>query len=397
MRLQEVSRTWQDGQVRLTGVITRDGSEEPFHLYFAYPEEYSDYVAERADPFAAAMLVPAMFWNEPLEIPQPISPRLAWFLPEIRIAMASWRTNLSLPPLNLNAGVPWPPAAAPQAACFFSGGVDSFHSALRRHDQEPLRDPLTHLLYMRGVETPLPEAQGLAESQQHVEAVARSLGLGCIVGETNLRTFFTRHYERYYSGSCLASTALSLGGGFSTVCIPASSTYATPLWSASNHLTDPMFSTESLQLWHDGADTVRSDKVRHILQWNAPLVRQHLRVCIQNNGGAWNCGSCYKCVRTAIVLELLGELGPGAYFRTSPTSTWRRTLPQDHAYFTREALALARELGTRPDLVRMLQRIVNRRARTDAALQFVRHSPFARAEAAIKWVRDRLGIPQRER
>lgn len=397
MRLHEVTRTWQDGQVRLTGVITRAGSPGPFELYFAYPESVSDWVVESAEPFAAAMLVPAMYWHEDLEVDQPISPRLARFLPDARAAFASWSRDLTLPALHVRAGAPWTAPQVRRTACFFSGGVDSFHTALRRHKQEPLPEPLTHLLFMRGIETPLAESRGVSDSQQHVETIAQRMGIGCIAGETNLRTFFGRNWERYYVGSGLAATALSLGRGFSAICIPGSSTYAHPHWCGTTFVTDPMFSTESLSLHHDGADTERGHKVRAILQWNAPLVREHLRVCIHNNGGAWNCGKCYKCVRTAIILELLGELGNGPPFQESPARNWRHTLPNDHVFFTREALQMARELGTRPDLIRMLQGIVNRRARFDATVQFIKHSPLARALPAFTWLRDRLGIAPRER
>jgi hypothetical protein len=227
--------------------------------------------------------------------------------------------------------------------------------------------------------------------------VAHHLGLDWIAGETNVRTFFGRNWERYYAGSGLAATALALGRGFSACCIPASSTYSAPHWCGTTFVTDPMFSTESLTLLHDGADTERGHKIRSILQWDAPLVREHLRVCIHNNGGAWNCGKCYKCVRTAIILELLGELEDGPRFQVSPASNWRKTLPDDHVYFTREALQMARELGSRPDLIRMLERIVNRRARFDATVELVKHSPLVRALPAITWVRDRLGIAPRER
>jgi hypothetical protein len=397
MRLHEVSRTWQDGKVRLSGLITREANPEPFELYFEYPEAVGDWVVDCADPFAIAMLVPAMYWQEALQITPPVSPRLARYLPEIRGAFATWRKHLLCSRLELTPGTPRAHQREPRAAAFFSAGVDSFHTALRRQQHEPMLEPLTHLLFMQGIETPLPESRGVEESQRRVEQIAARLGLGCIAGTTNLRSFFPRNWERYYAGSGLAATAVSLGDGFGTVCIPASSTYDAPHWGGTNLLTDPMFSTEYVAIHHDGADTKRANKVRAILEWDAPLVREHLRVCIHNHGGAWNCGKCYKCVRTAIVLEVLGQLEGTTLFAESPRGNWHRTLPADHTYFTREALTLARELGTRPDLIRMLQRIVNRRARFDAAVEITKHSPLVHMLPAFQWLRGQMGIPARER
>ena len=50
------------------------------------------------------------------------------------------------------------------------------------------------------------------------------------------------------------------------------------------------------------------DKLRGIAEH--PLVQRHLRVCWKNYGRRDNCCRCEKCLRTMLMLDALGKLGP---------------------------------------------------------------------------------------
>jgi hypothetical protein len=285
MRLHDISRVVQGGTVRLSGWVTRDGDREPTEVYFEFGEEFAEWVPESADPFAAALLVPAMMAQEPLVITPPISPLLLRNLPDIRDIFAKWYPELFASPITATPGSVRAPAVDPSAATFFSGGVDSFYTLLKRLGPDPLPEPLTHLIYMRGVETPLEEARGTDAALARIQIVADAQGVGVVVGQTNIRTFFKRHWERYYVGSGLAATALALGGGLRTVCVPSTTPYSRFRPEGSNPLTDPKFSTEYTQLVHDGSEVDRSRKIEKALEWNAEAVRTNLRVCMANDGG----------------------------------------------------------------------------------------------------------------
>jgi hypothetical protein len=98
---------------------------------------------------------------------------------------------------------------------------------------------------------------------------------------------------------------------------------------------------------------------------------RHLRVCTallnlrtgnQALEGAYNCGSCEKCVRTMINLEITGKLAQCRTFRRplDARSIRRLQMTADYRGFYVENLAALRELGIRPDLQRALAYVLRR-------------------------------------
>jgi hypothetical protein len=395
MQLLSVLRTVRDGKVRLSGMVRRGNAAEPTEVYFEFPGEWAEWVPESADPFAAALLIPAMMAREPLVLDPPISPMLLRNLPEIRSAFATWYPEMLASPITATPGAVRPAPIEPRAATFFSGGVDSFYTLFKRLGPDPLPEPLTHVIFMRGIETPLEEAKGTDASLAHIQAIASELGVSVISGETNIRTFFKRHWERYYFGSGLAATAAALSGGLSTVCIPSGRSYAYLHPEGSNPITDQMMSTEACRIVHDGSEANRAQKLEAAIRFAPDVVRANLRVCMMNDGGAFNCGACYKCVRTMVVLDILGELERHTLFRKVDRAAWERWMEADHHMFNCEALAFARRHAAPPATIRLLQSVVDRRERTDALIRLVKHSPLVRVLPVLRAIRDRLGMPAR--
>ena len=256
---------------------------------------------------------------------------------------------------------------APRAAAFFSGGLDSFYTLLKYRGRETLPAPLTHIIYMRGVERRLSQARGMEESEQRARDIAERSGVQCLAGISNIRTQFPLHWERYYFGSGLAAIALALANGFGYVCIPASYSLAYPQKCGSTPLTDERFSIERTQIVHDGADLTRAEKVARIVEWDRDLVLSYLRVCIENRGAAYNCGRCYKCVRTGIALKIVGAWQDAHTFPDKRTDHWEQIVAQDHPELTEENLALAERLGSDAELAAMLRRVVRKHRRVAAA------------------------------
>ncbi|MDK0575371.1 hypothetical protein P6P35_16130, partial [Clostridium perfringens] len=92
----------------------------------------------------------------------------------------------------------------------------------------------------------------------------RAAGVELITGETNIRSVFPLHWERYYFGSGLAAVAAALAPGFGYVCIPSSFTYNHLVAHGSTPLADERFSTAAQQLVHDGCEATRAQKVARI-------------------------------------------------------------------------------------------------------------------------------------
>jgi hypothetical protein len=254
---------------------------------------------------------------------------------------------------------------------------------------------MTHVIYMRGVETPLEQSRGTDDSLARIFALASGCGVGVVSGTTNIRTFFTRHWERYYFGSGLAAIAAALSGGLSTVCIPAGHSYSDFAPEGSNPITDPLLATEACHIVHDGGEVTRAERLEISLQIAPTIVRPNLRVCTANDGGAFNCGACYKCVRTMVILDILGELEKHTLFNRIDRRNWKRNMLKDHHDFNRQALAFAHKHRAVPSTIRLLQKVVNKTERFDAMTRLVKHSPLNLILPSLRAVRDRLGISAR--
>ena len=391
MRLHSTHIEKTHSAVRLIGRVDRQSHPDEFDLYFEFPIELEPLVSDSADPFAVTMIVPAMLAGEPLQIRPPVSPRLHFQLPRIRDIFHMWYPELKAVAVETSPGLPAASACQPRAATFFSGGIDSFYTLLRHRRMNALPAPLTHTLFMRGIEKPLDFAKGVEESQRRAEAIAARAGVNCIAGESNLRTYFDPPWLTHYSGSGLAATALSLGGGFTHICIPASYSYAYPVRLGSTPLVDERFSTEQVQIVHDGAEIPRPEKLARILEWDRDLVLANLRVCTMNFGGAYNCCNCRKCVRTMVPLRFLRALDAAEMFPNKSPQNWERIASRDPLPWLEENLEFGRSLGTDPELTAMLERVVRRARRKKAIITAFENSPLAGALPVLlgarRWVR----------
>ncbi len=390
MRLNNVVLRTDRDSVSLVGEVQSDRRPEPFELYFKFPIEYTDFVTVSADPFAVAMLAPAMVAGETLQIVPPVSPRLHFQLGRIRDIFHAWYPWLTRSEIEASPGAVDTRPVAHRAATFFSGGVDSFYTLLKVHRHEPLPSPLTHMIFMRGLEKPLDFLRGVEESQRLVERIAESVGVRCMVGESNLRTYFDADWLTLYSGSGLAAAALSLSGGFSHVCIASSYSYRDPVFLGSTPLVDERYSTERLQVVHDGADLSRPEKLARIIEWDKDLVLKYLRVCVMNYGGAYNCCECRKCVRTLVALRALGVLEEATTFPNKSTRHWAEQITTDSVAFVAENEAFVQAHNADPELTALLQKTVRRRRRKQTLRTLIEESPFHGLLPAIVGTRRRL-------
>lgn len=385
MRLNAISLQTRADRVRLSGHVQSERQPTAFELYFEYPIDFEQFVSDAADPFAVAMLIPAMMQKEPLEIAPPISPRLHFELPRIRDIFHAWHPEFSRCEIRATARPVDMTPGSSQAATCFSGGVDSFYTLLKYcGGHERLPSPLTHLLFMRGLEKPLDFMRGVEDAQALVGDIADATGVRLIVGESNLRAHFDADWLNIYCGSGLAAAALSLGRGFSHVCIPSAYSYRSPMPTSTTPLVDERFSTERVRIVHDGAEMARAQKIACIIDWNRDLVLKNLRVCVMNFGGGYNCCECRKCVRTMMALQLLGVFDRAETFPNKSTDHWESVANFDSLVFLEENLELARTRGRDPWLMRLLERITVRRRRKDAIRSLLLNSPFRSAVPSIQ-------------
>ena len=120
-------------------------------------------------------------------------------------------------------------------------------------------------------------ARGVAATRT-ARAVATTMGKELIEIETNLRVltemFGTTMIAR---GPALAVLGLLLQSQLERIVVPGTQSYRDLAPGGSHPLLDPLWSTEALEVVHDGCEATRAEKVAMIAGSSTAL--QHLRVC----------------------------------------------------------------------------------------------------------------------
>ena len=307
----------QDG-IRLSCVLRapRLSSLDGQQLWIDYPIEYADAVREPANAVLAATLMIAMAVRQPLHIASPVSERLLQGARTFARIMHTWRPELDEVDISTD-GTLIDPAVGAKVASFFSGGVDSFYTLLKREGRSDTDDEtISHLLFIRGYDLSLDRDHQLyAATLEGVSDIAARLRKALIPVASNIRAVQMPFVPWDFShGTALVSVALGLSGLLKRVHVPSRGhALQDSLPWGSHPRTDPLWSTESLEVVHDGSEATRLQKVQQIAQSDIALT--HLRVCYENRRGKYNCGRCGKCVRTMVNLEVAGALARCQTFR----------------------------------------------------------------------------------
>jgi hypothetical protein len=279
----------------------------PERLYYRFLVPAEAEISPRADPFLPVLLLLAVATSRSLTLDGPVSPAL---IAQAFAVMRIWQSwNDRYRPVAVSASSRRATTDRPAAAaCFFSGGVDSFYTLLSVASRYPAGDPraITHLVFCHGFDIPLVDREGFERVRRSAEQVTVESGQHLVPCVTNARAF-TRGIDwlRFAYGPCLAGVGLALQPLVGTVYISSSRAYHQLRPEASHPILDPLWSTESFDVIHAGAEALRGDKIAAIA--HSPMVRRHLRVCWQNTS-EFNCCRCEKCLRTMLELELQGVL-----------------------------------------------------------------------------------------
>ncbi len=349
-----------------------NGTVQP---YLAFPRELDSFIAGTADAFVPMLLVPCLEKGEPLEIVPPISQQLASRVPRIMDVLLSLFPNFRRINVQLNVRKePGHPSGA-AVASLFSGGVDSFYTLLKGF--APGADPdlrPTHLFFMRGLEQPLDQSSGADATLDIVRGIAQQTGIGLLWGETNVRLLFGLNYELYYHASALIGSALALSRGMKRLLVPSTFAYGQLIPWGSHPLLDELWSIESMEVIHHGAEARRVDKISMLARDHRSVFR-HLRVCLKNQAGPGNCGRCQKCARTMMALEVVGALAGAPTFPAVPRQILARWLRADNPIFVEELRDLAQRTGS-PETLAFLDRVVRGQKRRHAVKALIDSTPL---------------------
>ncbi len=259
----------------------------------------------------------------------------------------------------------------------FSLGVDSFHSLLRSGRE------VDQLILAEGFDVPLGDRPRIEHAESALREVAESTGCRAIVIRTNLREHRTGRRIRWprAHGGPLAALGHACSDEIGELLISSTKPYVANQPWGSHWETDPGWSSSRLRVSHVGAEHRRNDKLATIA--DEPLVRKHLRVCWENRSPAGNCGECEKCVRTMLILTVLGRVGDfPAFPKDRPIAASIDSVPlirPDSAPVYEAALAASAD----PELGEAVERLLARSPGTGdhrAARSSSNEAPSARAQ-----------------
>jgi hypothetical protein len=253
------------------------------------------------EAFGCALLVAALHDGRSLAVEGEVSARWLSNADRLLDVLHGWWGYPRLTPLAAARADDEQPDTDKTALCF-SGGVDSFYSLLHSGRRIDL------LLTVHGYDIKLRDEARAFKFRSSLRAIAAELAVRPVFVRTNLRehpAFAGAPWEHTHGGA-LAAVGHLLGGSAGRLLVSSSYPFSNHVPWGTHWQTDPLWSSDRLEVIHAGAEHRRSDKLRAIAR--EPLVRRHLRVCWENLAPEGNCSRCEKCLRTRLLLADLGEL-----------------------------------------------------------------------------------------
>ncbi len=246
-----------------------------------------------------------------------------------------------------------------RVGAFFSGGLDSFYTHLKRQDE------ITDLIFIHGTDISFDDTKLRDTVSARINEIALHFDKNLIEIKTNINIFLKSYglsWGIQAHGAALAAVAHLLSYNFRRIYIPSTQSYGQMIPWASHPLLDPLWSSDSLELFHDGAEATRLDKVAQISKNEKVL--SCLRVCYSNINSCYNCSKCEKCVQTMISLKTHNAIERCVTFNNEICIKdvykidFIDGLPQ-RMFAETNLMGLEKTLGNK-ELKRALRRILNR-------------------------------------
>lgn len=299
-----------DDRVRLIGDVRygngRSGAEK---IWFDLPARFKDAISQNGNPWLVCLLPLAAQRGETLRLARPVDRQL---MQNARRAMKIWRGWYpDMHEVDIEAELL--PESSKQSGthtgAFFSGGVDSFFTALEcsKPGIGPKALKIDDLITVLGFDIPVTNGAAFDRLKRSLSQAGNGLGANLIDIATNLRT--TRlsacSWPELLHGAALASVGLVFEPRFGKVLIAGTDDFGTATPWGSHPLVDPLFSTSNMAVVHHGAKVGRVEKLEAVARSGVAL--KALRVCWGSEADT-NCGKCAKCYCTMLHLHLLGAL-----------------------------------------------------------------------------------------
>jgi hypothetical protein len=321
-------------QNRLVAKIDSERKEMNFpeNLWFSVRNSDEHIYPNTLDAFVIGMLPIAMKIKEDITLEGPVSSRLAYGITHYQAILSSWWPQV-FTPINIHykaLDIEQDPRVT-GTICTFSGGVDSFYSVLK-HLPSEMENPsyqLTHAMMINGFDQLNdPDREGSSQIMFDIYApLLDSWGVKLLMVDTNLRIFrdvvFPRKELPLSQANPLSACAHIFGKVCSRFLLAGHAAYrhTKMLPSGSHPVLDHHLGSDALQIIHADSNATRAEKIAYIANYSE--VQKNLRVCFgaidfhKSDRGfeVKNCCKCEKCLRTFIVLDILGKAEQSRSFR----------------------------------------------------------------------------------
>jgi hypothetical protein len=198
-----------------------------------------------------------------------------------------------------------------EALCAFSLGVDSTYSIFR-HRLDPsigqARRNVTGALLVHGFDIPLTQVAAFERLASRSKSLLESIGVDLLTLKTNFREHHSDWVLTY--GVALASSLMLFKRRFKEGLVAMDESNVDYFPMGSNPITDPLLSSDSLQIVDDALGCKREDKISELTKW--PEGYNNLRVCFSATEGDENCGRCPKCTATWLYAQCLDLTSPAS-------------------------------------------------------------------------------------
>jgi len=352
-----------DGGTRHSCVLRRiDGPEHhDAILWYELPAHLPRIAPDDAEPFVLAALMDAMGEDRELHAHGRVGFQLLSNLHEFMVAWSRWlpgtfhvvRLTADEVADGRNPSAPEPDTAVTP----HTGAIDATSTLYRHtHGLEGARTRrIVAVPVLHGFLIPLGNRAKFDASFALAKEALDGLGLEAHPLRTNIREVVRTHWSHVYEVAMVS--ALQFLKPMARSClINAPKPYDDLLFPrGSNPITDPLLSSDSFRVLHDGSGYSRIEKAAQFLPWTEGV--RTLRVCWAGSQIEANCGVCEECLRTKLVFLALGEPIP-ASLGAAPTSGQILSMdPIDGAGIAefRSILAHCRRNGIRASWVRALR------------------------------------------
>lgn len=344
---------------RLVSVLEFDGRS--VEMWYEVPKEYGHwFCADRADGFVVGFILQAMQMQKDIVTQAPMSSKLWHNLSHFFIPMMA-AAFPTLHPIRINpASLIDEPSGGQGCATGFSGGIDSFASIVEHwHNEKSPGHKITHLLFHNAGShsTGDHEAARRLFRQRYgtLKPFAEEAGIPFVPVDSNVSEIFPMDFIKMHP-ALNVSIPLVLQNHFQRYYYASTYKYADCGVNRTDDVArfDPLafhlFSTEGLDCISTGGQMSRVEKTALVAGFEPS--RRYLNVCVDPAFEGRNCSVCFKCLRTLLTLDLLGEIESYAdvfdlgKYRAERNAYIRRLLRYKRASFDSEIANLIRERGT---------------------------------------------------